>query len=54
MVTSGAAEVGSKQSACSGSMLATQRESRICEDVVNVVARLKDVLLKNMGGLCLG
>lgn len=34
--------MGSKQSACSGSRPATPRESRICEDVVKTVARLKD------------
>lgn len=54
IVSDGADEVGSKQSACSGSRAATPRESRICEDVVKTVARLKDVLIKNMDCLCLG
>ena len=53
-MTSGAVEVGSKHSACSGSRPATPRERRICEDVVKAVARLKTVLVKNVDNLRLG
>ena len=45
-VINGAAEVGSRESSCSGSRPATPRESRICEDVIRIVARLKERAVK--------